>query len=175
MFENLYPNIEFVERGVVVNNIKALYRLGWFYDKDKGLKLDKLNVAQLSAYLGSSRTVNVSKDKTTVIDGKGTEEAITKRIEELKEQVENTVSPYEIEILQDRLAKLIGGVAMIHVGGHTEVEMKEKKDRVDDALHATKVWPTNFWVGAQIRFLAGTGVGQEATISSNTITPSRFS
>ena len=107
---------------------------GTVVSEEKGMKLDKFNLE----WFGNSRKVTVGKDDTTIVDGKGTEEAITKRIDELKEQVENTVSPYEIEILQDRLAKLIGGVAMIHVGGHTEVEMKEKKDRVDDALHATK-------------------------------------
>jgi len=107
---------------------------GTVVSEEKGMKLDKFNLE----WFGKSRKVTVGKDDTTIVDGKGTEEAITKRIDELKEQIENTVSPYEIEILQDRLAKLIGGVAMIHVGGHTEVEMKEKKDRVDDALHATK-------------------------------------
>ena len=107
---------------------------GTVVSEEKGMKLDKFDLQ----WFGNSRKVTVGKDDTTIVDGKGSEEAITKRIEELKEQVENTVSPYEIEILQDRLAKLIGGVAMIHVGGHTEVEMKEKKDRVDDALHATK-------------------------------------
>lgn len=107
---------------------------GTVVSEEKGMKLDKFNME----WFGNSRKVTVGKDDTTIVDGKGTEEAITKRIEELKEQIDNTVSPYEKEILQDRLAKLIGGVAMIHVGGHTEVEMKEKKDRVDDALHATK-------------------------------------
>jgi chaperonin GroEL len=107
---------------------------GTVVSEEKGMKLDKFNLE----WFGKSRKVTVGKDDTTIVDGKGTEEAITERIEQLKEQIENTVSPYEIEILQDRLAKLIGGVAMIHVGGHTEVEMKEKKDRVDDALHATK-------------------------------------
>ena len=107
---------------------------GTVVSEEKGMKLDKFNLE----WFGNSRKVTVGKDDTTIVDGKGSEEAIAKRIDELKEQIENTVSPYEIEILQDRLAKLIGGVAMIHVGGHTEVEMKEKKDRVDDALHATK-------------------------------------
>jgi chaperonin GroEL len=107
---------------------------GTVVSEEKGMKLDKFNLE----WFGKSRKVTVGKDDTTIVDGKGTEQAITKRIEELKEQIDNTVSPYEKEILQDRLAKLIGGVAMIHVGGHTEVEMREKKDRVDDALHATK-------------------------------------
>lgn len=107
---------------------------GTVVSEEKGMKLDKFNLE----WFGKSRKVTVGKDDTTIVDGKGTEEAITERIENLKEQIDNTVSPYEKEILQDRLAKLIGGVAIIHVGGHTEVEMKEKKDRVDDALHATK-------------------------------------
>jgi chaperonin GroEL len=101
---------------------------------EKGMKLDHFD----TTWFGKARKVVVGKDDTTIIDGKGEEEAITSRIEDIKALIENTVSPYEKEILQDRLAKIIGGVAIIHVGGHTEVEMKEKKDRVDDALHATK-------------------------------------
>lgn len=101
---------------------------------EKGMKLDHFD----TTWFGKARKVVVGKDDTTIIDGKGEEEAITSRIEDIKAQIENTVSPYEKEILQDRLAKIIGGVAIIHVGGHTEVEMREKKDRVDDALHATK-------------------------------------
>ena len=101
---------------------------------EKGMKLDHFD----PKWFGKARKVTVGKDDTTIIDGRGEEEAIAQRIEDLKAQIDNTVSPYEKEILQDRLAKIIGGVAMIHVGGHTEVEMKEKKDRVDDALHATK-------------------------------------
>jgi len=107
---------------------------GTVVSEEKGMKLDKFNLD----WFGKSRKVTVGKDDTTIVDGKGSEEVIKTRLEELKEQIDNTVSPYEKEILQDRLAKLIGGVAMIHVGGHTEVEMKERKDRVDDALHATK-------------------------------------
>jgi len=101
---------------------------------EKGMKLDHFD----PKWFGRARKITVGKDETTIIDGRGEEEAIGQRIEDLKAQIDNTVSPYEKEILQDRLAKIIGGVAMIHVGGHTEVEMKEKKDRVDDALHATK-------------------------------------
>jgi chaperonin GroEL len=117
----------------VLEDIAALTG-GTVVSEEKGMRLDKFDIK----WFGNSRKVTVGKDDTTIVDGKGSEEAITKRIEELKDQIDNTVSPYEKEILQDRLAKLIGGVAMIHVGGHTEVEMKEKKDRVDDALHATK-------------------------------------
>ncbi|MGB1019462.1 MAG: TCP-1/cpn60 chaperonin family protein, partial [Chitinophagales bacterium] len=78
------------------------------------------------------------KDTTTIIDAKGDEDKITQRVEEIKTQIDETKSNYEKETLQDRLAKFIGGIAIVHVGGMTEVEMKEKKDRVDDALHATK-------------------------------------
>ena len=72
------------------------------------------------------------------LDAKGSEETITARVEEIKNQIDESKSPYEIETLQDRLARFVGGVAIVYVGGHTEVEMKERKDRVDDALHATK-------------------------------------
>lgn len=107
---------------------------GTVVSDEKGMKLDRFN----PEWFGQARKVTVGKDNTTIVDGKGSEEAIEKRLDELKDQIDNTTSPYEKETLQDRLAKLVGGVAMIHVGGHTEVEMKEKKDRVDDALHATK-------------------------------------
>ena len=107
---------------------------GTVVSPEKGMRLDKFD----PTWFGKARKVTVGKEDTTIIDGGGTEEAIKERIENIKDQIDNTVSPYEKEILQDRLAKIIGGVAMIHVGGHTEVEMREKKDRVDDALHATK-------------------------------------
>jgi len=89
-------------------------------------------------WLGKARTVTVGKDTTTIVDGKGDIKAIDARIAELKSQIEIANSPYEIERLQDRLAKIVGGVAIINVGGGTEVEMREKKDRIDDALQATK-------------------------------------
>jgi chaperonin GroEL len=89
-------------------------------------------------WLGKARTVTVGKDTTTIVDGKGNEDKINERIVELKAQIEAANSPYEVERLQDRLAKIIGGVAIINVGGGTEIEMKEKKDRIDDALQATK-------------------------------------
>ena len=101
---------------------------------DKGMRLEKFD----AKWLGSSGKVTVTKDTCTIIDAKGEESLITKRIEEIKTQIDESNSPYEKEKLQDRLAKFMGGVALVHVGGHTEVEMKEKKDRVDDALHATK-------------------------------------
>ena len=107
---------------------------GTVISTEKGMRLEKFDVK----WLGSANKVTVGKDATTIIDAKGDEEAITQRIEEIKTQIDETVSPYEKENLQNRLAKFMGGVAVVHVGGHTEVEMKEKKDRVDDALHATK-------------------------------------
>jgi len=125
---------EFGDRKKAMLEDIAVLTGGTVVSEEKGMKLDKFNLE----WFGKSRKVTVGKEDTTIVDGKGSEETIGGRIEELKEQIDNTVSPYEKEILQDRLSKLIGGVAMIHVGGHTEVEMKEKKDRVDDALHATK-------------------------------------
>ena len=107
---------------------------GTVVSTDKGMRLEKFDVK----WLGSANKITVGKDATTIIDAKGEEAAITQRIEEIKTQIDETVSPYEKENLQNRLAKFMGGVAVVHVGGHTEVEMKEKKDRVDDALHATK-------------------------------------
>jgi chaperonin GroEL len=125
---------EFGERRKSVLEDIATLTGGKVISSEKGMRLDKFD----PSWLGKARKVTVGKDDTTIIDGGGTQEAITQRLEELKNQIDNVVSPYEKEILQDRLAKLVGGVAIIHVGGHTEVEMKEKKDRVDDALHATK-------------------------------------
>ena len=101
---------------------------------EKGMRLDKFD----PSWLGKANKVTVGKDTTTIIDAKGSEEEINQRVEEIRTQIDDTVSPYEKEKLQDRLAAFLGGVAIVHVGGHTEVEMKEKKDRVDDALSATK-------------------------------------
>jgi chaperonin GroEL len=98
------------------------------------MKLERFNME----WFGNARTVTVGKDTTTIVDGKGDTTLIDARISELKSQIEGSNSPYEIERLQDRLAKIVGGVAIINVGGGTEVEMKERKDRIDDALQATK-------------------------------------
>ena len=125
---------EFGDRKKAILEDIATLTGGTVVSEEKAMKFDRFN----QEWFGQARKVTVGKDNTTIVDGKGAEEAIGQRLEELKEQIDNTVSPYEKEILQERLAKLVGGVAMIHVGGHTEVEMKEKKDRVDDALHATK-------------------------------------
>ena len=112
----------------------AILTGGTVVSKEKGMRLDKFD----PSWLGEARKVTVTKEATTIIDGKGTEEALVDRLEELKAQIDASSSPYEKEQLQNRLGRLIGGIAIIHVGGHTEIEMKEKKDRVDDALHATK-------------------------------------
>jgi chaperonin GroEL len=101
---------------------------------EKGMKLEKFN----TEWLGSARLVNVAKETTTIVDGKGDVDKIEQRIDDLKSQIDKAQSFFEIEKLQERLAKLTGGVAVISIGAATEVEMKEKKDRLDDALHATK-------------------------------------
>lgn len=125
---------EFGDRKKAIMEDIAVLTGGQVVSSEKGMRLDKFN----PDWLGSSRKVTVNKDVTTIVDGKGNEDAINQRLEELKALIENTTSPYEIETLQDRLGKLIGGVAIVHVGGHTELEIKERKDRVEDALHATK-------------------------------------
>ncbi len=99
-----------------------------------GLKLEGVQLADL----GRAKRVTVNKDNTTIIDGAGTEQSIQGRIKQLRSQVEETTSDYDREKLQERLAKLVGGVALIKVGAATETEMKEKKARVEDALHATR-------------------------------------
>jgi chaperonin GroEL len=98
------------------------------------MKLDKFSWD----WFGKARLVTITKDQTTIVDGKGDVEKIEARIEELQNQIDKSLVPFEKEKLQERLAKFIGGVAIIHVGGNSELEMKETKDRVDDALHATK-------------------------------------
>ena len=125
---------EFGERRKLVLEDIAITTGGQVFSKDKGMKLDKFSWD----WFGEARTITVTKDQTTIVDGKGTVEKIEARVEELQQQIEKAKTPYETEQLQNRLAKFVGGVAIIHVGGTTETEMLEKKDRVDDALHATK-------------------------------------
>jgi len=125
---------DFGERRKLILDDIATLTGGTVFDKDKGMKLDKFNWE----WFGEAKTVTVTKEKTTIVDGQGTEEAITKRAEELEEQIRKADTPFEMEKLQERLSKFVGGVALVHVGGSTETEMKEKKDRVDDALHATQ-------------------------------------
>ena len=102
--------------------------------EDQGYKLENADLS----YLGEARTVNIDKDNTTVVEGKGSQDAVLARVNEIKVQIDKTSSDYDREKLQERLAKLSGGVAVLNIGAATEVEMKEKKDRVDDALHATR-------------------------------------
>jgi chaperonin GroEL len=125
---------DFGERRTLVLEDIATVTGGTLISPTKGMKLDKFNMT----WFGNARTVTVGKETTTIVDGKGNIEAIDVRIEELKFQIDQANSPYEVERLQDRLAKMIGGVAIINVGGGTEIEMREKKDRIDDALQATK-------------------------------------
>jgi len=125
---------DFGDRRKLVLEDIAVTTGGVVFSKEKGMKLDKFSWE----WFGEARTVNVGKEQTTIVDGKGTVESIETRIEELQQQIDKATTPFEIEKLQERLAKFTGGVAIIHVGGNTETEMKEKKDRVDDALHATK-------------------------------------
>ena len=129
---------DFGERKTLILEDIAILTGGQVISKDKGLKLDKLSTQQLAQYLGTTRLVTVSKEETTIIDGKGDEKAIEVRAEEIKEQIEKATSCYEKEKLQERLGKLIGGVAIISVGGNSDIEIREKKDRVEDALFATK-------------------------------------
>ena len=129
---------DFGERKTLLLEDLAIVTGGQVISKEKGLKLDKLTVTQFSSYLGSSRTATISKDKTTVIDGKGTEETINTRANEIKDQLDNAQSMFEKEKLQERLGKLVGGCAIISVGGNNEIELKEYKDRVEDALFATR-------------------------------------
>jgi chaperonin GroEL len=112
----------------------AILTKGIVISEEQGYKLENADLT----YLGRCERVVIDKDNTTVVGGKGESEAIQGRINQIKSQIENTTSDYDREKLQERLAKLSGGVAVLHVGAATEVEMKEKKDRVDDALHATR-------------------------------------
>ena len=125
---------DFGDRRKLILEDIAIMTGGVVFDKSKGMKLDKFSWD----WFGEARTATIGKDKTTIIDGKGDEEAINSRASELANQVEGAESEFEREQLQSRLAKICGGVSIIHVGGLNETEMNEKKDRVDDALHATK-------------------------------------
>ena len=112
----------------------AILTGGTVISEDKGYKLEDADIAML----GQAEKVNIDKDNTTIVSGKGNAEMIKARVNQIKAQIEKTTSDYDREKLQERLAKLAGGVAVIYVGAASEVEMKEKKDRFDDALHATR-------------------------------------
>ena len=112
----------------------AIVTGGQVISEDLGIKLENVKLNSL----GTAKKVRITKDDTTIIDGSGKKADIQARVAQIKAQIEETTSDYDKEKLQERLAKLAGGVAVIRVGGATEVEVKEKKDRVDDALNATK-------------------------------------
>ncbi len=112
----------------------AILTGGTVIAEERGFKLENADISML----GQAEKVIVDKDNTTVVNGKGDQEGIKGRVNQIKAQIETTTSDYDREKLQERLAKLSGGVAIIYIGAATEVEMKEKKDRVDDALHATR-------------------------------------
>src|SRR5438874_3568430 len=107
---------------------------GQVISEDLGLKLENVKLTDL----GRAKRVTIDKDNTTIVEGHGDEKKIQARVKQIKSQVEETTSDYDREKLQERLAKIVGGVAVINVGASTETEMKEKKARVEDALHATK-------------------------------------
>ena len=112
----------------------AILTGGTVISEEKGMQLSQATIADL----GTAEKVTVDKDNTTIVNGAGNKEAINARIAQIKGQIENTTSNYDKEKLHERLAKLAGGVAVLYIGAPSEVEMKEKKDRVDDALSATR-------------------------------------
>ena len=112
----------------------AILTGGTVISEERGYKLESATVD----YLGNAEKINIDKDNTTIVSGNGKKSDINARVNQIKKQIDNTTSEYDKEKLQERLAKLSGGVAILYVGAATEVEMKEKKDRVDDALHATR-------------------------------------
>ena len=112
----------------------AILTAGQVISEERGFKLENATLE----YLGQAEKVIIDKDNTTIVNGVGHKDDITGRVNQIKSQIENTTSDYDREKLQERLAKLSGGVAILYIGAATEVEMKEKKDRVDDALHATR-------------------------------------
>jgi len=112
----------------------AILTGGTVISEERGFKLENADLSML----GKAEKINIDKDNTTIVNGAGRKADITGRVNQIKAQIETTTSDYDKEKLQERLAKLAGGVAVLYIGAATEVEMKEKKDRVDDALHATR-------------------------------------
>jgi len=133
----------------------AILTAGIVISEEQGYKLENADLT----YLGSASSIVIDKDNTTVVGGKGKKSDIVARVNQIKAQVEVTTSDYDKEKLQERLAKLSGGVAVLYVGAATEVEMKEKKDRVDDALHATRA-------AVEEGIVPGGGVAYISAISS---------
>ena len=120
-------------RKAMLQDISILTQ-GEMISEDLGIKLENVTVTML----GQAKKISIDKDNTTIVDGAGSADDIKARVEQIRAQIETTTSDYDREKLQERLAKLAGGVAVIKVGGSTEIEVKERKDRVDDALHATR-------------------------------------
>ena len=112
----------------------AILTGGRMISEDLGIKLEKVTLDDL----GTAKKISIDKDNTTIVDGGGSRQALEGRVKQIRAQIDETTSDYDREKLQERLAKLIGGVAVINVGAATETEMKEKKDRVEDALNATR-------------------------------------
>ena len=112
----------------------AILTGGTVISEEIGLDLEKVTLEDL----GQAKRITITKENSTIIDGAGNEEMIKGRVSQIRQQIEDATSDYDKEKLQERVAKLAGGVAVIKVGAATEVEMKEKKDRVEDALHATR-------------------------------------
>lgn len=133
----------------------AILTGGTVISEEKGYKLENADLE----HLGTAEKITVDKDNTTIVNGAGGNDAIQARINQIKSQIETTTSDYDTEKLQERLAKLAGGVAVLYVGAATEVEMKEKKDRVDDALHATRA-------AVEEGIVAGGGVALVRAISA---------
>jgi chaperonin GroEL len=133
----------------------AILTGGTVISEERGFKLENADLT----YLGRAEKITIDKDNTTIINGAGTKDDITSRVNQIKAQIENTTSDYDKEKLQERLAKLAGGVAVLYIGAASEVEMKEKKDRVDDALHATRA-------AVEEGIVAGGGVAYIRAISA---------
>jgi chaperonin GroEL len=138
----------FGERRKAMLNDIATITGGTFISEDQGLKLESVELEMM----GRAKRVVINKDNTTIIEGAGKKPAIASRIKQIRNQIEKTTSDYDREKLQERLAKLTGGVALVKVGGATEMEVKERKDLVDDAFHATKA-------AAEEGVIPGGGVG----------------
>ncbi|MBK8704394.1 MAG: chaperonin GroEL [Saprospiraceae bacterium] len=132
----------------------AILTGGTVISEEKGYKIENTTIQEL----GQAEKVSIDKDNTTIVNGKGDAEQVKARVNQIKQQIENTTSDYDREKLQERMAKLAGGVAVLYVGAATEMEMKEKKDRVNDALHATRA-------AIEEGIVAGGGVALARTIS----------
>jgi len=138
----------------------AILTGGTVISATKGLKLEKLTVEML----GTARTVTVSQSETIIVDGGGEEEAIKARIEDIKSQFDNAKSEYDKQHLQERMSKLVGGVAVLNIGAASEIELKEKKDRVDDALQATRA-------AVEEGIVPGGGIALQTIASNISVTP----